>query len=204
MADKLSEKSISEFCAVLASDSPTPGGGGAAALAGALGIALGNMAGAISASPKREVLYALNEKAEALRIKLLDLIDEDAKNFEPLSKAYSKSKSDPDYAELMRSATLGACIAPIEIMRACCEAIVLLEQIKENCSKLLLSDVACGAELCAASLRCASFNVFVNTKMLSENDAKPLEDEADKLLSEYLPRAEAVSLSILNSLRGRE
>lgn len=202
MAQKLIDNSINDFCAFLASDSPTPGGGGAAALAGALGIALCNMAGAISASPKREGLYALNEKSALLRMKLLALVDEDAKNFEPLSKAYSKPKTDPDYAETMRCATLNACKSPMEIMRACCEAVELLEQTKEKCSKLLLSDVACGAELCKAALKSASFNVLVNTKMLSAEDAKPIESEADMMLNEYIPRAEKISADIMNSLRG--
>lgn len=204
MAQMLIDNSINDFSAALASNSPTPGGGGAAALAGALGIALCNMAGAISASPKREGLYAINDKASELRMKLLALVDEDAKNFEPLSKAYSKPKTDPDYAETMRSATLNACTSPMEMMRACCEAVELLEQTKALCSKLLLSDVACGAELCKAGLKCASFNVFVNTKMLSAEDANPIEAEADMMLNEYVPRAEKISEDIMNSLRGRE
>lgn len=202
MADKLAENSIVSFTDALASKAPVPGGGGAAALAGALGVALCNMAGNISANEKRAGLYALNEKSEALREKLLQLIDEDAENFEPLSKAYSKPKSDPDYAETMRRVTLDACKSPMDIMRCCCEAVELLEKTKALCSKMLLSDIACGASICKSALESASFNVFVNTKTLNDADAKPINDEADAMLREYIPRAQRISDEVLNILRG--
>lgn len=200
--NKLIENSIVDFTALLASDAPVPGGGGAAALAGAQGIALCNMAGNISANAKRQGLYALNEKSDALRVNFLRLIDEDAKNFEPLSKAYSKPKTDSDYAETMRSATLVACTSPMEIMRCCCEAIELLEETKALCSKLLLSDIACGASICKSALESASFNVFVNTKSMNAEDAEPINAEADAMLGEYMPRAQKIADDIKNYLRG--
>lgn len=202
MADKLAENSIVSFTDALASKAPVPGGGGAAALAGALGVALCNMAGNISANEKRAGLYALNEKSEALREKLLQLIDEDAENFEPLSKAYSKPKTDPDYAKTMRRVTLDACKSPMDIMRCCCEAVELLEKTKALCSKMLISDIACGASICKSALESASFNVFVNTKTLNDADAKPINDEADAMLREYIPRAQRISDEVLNILRG--
>lgn len=202
MSEKLIENSITDFCSKLASSEAVPGGGGAAALAGALGIALCNMAGNISANPKREGLFSLNAKSDKLREKLLCLVDEDAKNFEPLSKAYSKPKTDPDYAETMRKATLNACLSPIEIMHCCCEAVELLENTMALCSRMLLSDVACGAELCASALKSAGYNVFVNTKMLSAADAEPIEREADEMLNEYLPRAEKICADVVSVLRG--
>ena len=79
----------------------------------------------------------------------------------------------------------------------------LLEQTKALCSKLLMSDIACGASLCAAALESASLNVFVNTKMLSDEDAKPIDDEADAMLAQYLPRARKITDEIMNTLRGR-
>ena len=199
---KMIDNSIVDFTAELASSAAVPGGGGASALAGALGIALGSMAGSISASAKKPALYELNKESEALRAELLSLIDEDAKNFAPLSKAYAKPKTDPDYAETMRSATIQACSSPIAIMRCCCKAIELLENTRALCSKLLLSDIACGASICRAALESASFNVFVNTKSLSDADASPLNAEADAMLSEYLPRAQKISDDIKNTLRG--
>ena len=203
MDKKLTEQTCPAFAELLASKAAVPGGGGAAALAGALGIALCNMAGKLSASPKRAGLYELNEKAEALKDELIALIDEDAENFEPLSKAYSMPKTTPGYAETMRLLTLQACKAPMKIMRCCCKAVELLEQTRALCSKFLLSDIACGASLCASALESASLNVFVNTKMLSDEDAKPIDDEADAMLAQYLPRARKITDEIMNTLRGR-
>lgn len=202
MTDRFMDKSISDFAEALASKAPTPGGGGAAALAGAVGIALCSMAGNISANAKRQGLYELNEKSDALREEFLKLIDEDAKNFAPLSVAYSKPKTDPDYAETMRNATITACASPMEIMRCCCKGIELLENTKELCSKMLLSDIACGASICKAALQSASFNVFVNTKTLSAVDAEPFNAEADAMLGEYMPRAQKICEDVMNILRG--
>lgn len=202
MTNKLTDNTISEFSEALASKAPTPGGGGAAALIGALGIALCNMAGNLSINPKRAGLGELNQKADALRGKLLCLIEEDAKNFEPLSKAYSKPKTAPDYAETMRKATLDACKSPLDIMRCSCEAIEIIEQTKPLCSKLLLSDLACAASACHCALESASYNVFVNTKTLSAEDAESINAEADEMLAKYLPRAQAISNEITYILRG--
>ena len=85
--------SLEQFSAKLASAAPTPGGGGAAALAGALAVALGNMVGSLTVGKKKyadveDRIKELNAASEELRGKLLAQMDEDAKAFEPLSKAY--------------------------------------------------------------------------------------------------------------------
>ena len=94
------EKNIDKFLAELASSAPTPGGGGAAALCGALGIALGNMVGSLTLGKKKyadvqEDITALNSRAEALRADFAALIDADAEAFAPLSRAYSIPKDAP-------------------------------------------------------------------------------------------------------------
>ena len=113
MAD-LASKSCVDFASLLASDAPVPGGGGAAALAGALAVSLGAMAGRLSAGRKkspeeREALEERIEIADALRQRLLALIDWDAAGFEPLSKAYALPKDDPDRKTKLREASLRAC-----------------------------------------------------------------------------------------------
>ena len=90
---KLSKITCEEFAAKLASKEPVPGGGGVAALVGALGAALGSMVGNYSIGKKKflgmEAKHQeIIDKSCDLMTKLLALIDEDAENFEPLSKAY--------------------------------------------------------------------------------------------------------------------
>ena len=82
-----------EFVEVLASKAPVPGGGGASALVGAIGTALGNMVGSLTVGKKKYAdveaeMYELKAKADALQKDLLHLIERDAEVFEPLSKAY--------------------------------------------------------------------------------------------------------------------
>ena len=85
---------------VLASNAPVPGGGGASALVGAIGTALGNMVGSLTVGKKKyadveEEIIALKAKCDSLQKELLEQIALDAKGFEPLAKAYGIPKDDP-------------------------------------------------------------------------------------------------------------
>lgn len=199
---------LREFAASLASEAPTPGGGGAAALCGALAASLCAMASRLTARRKTyadrtEALSAIIAHADALRLKLLELIDEDAEGFKPLAAAYSLPKGEPNAAALLRDATLNACKAPLAMLRSVCETMALLEQAADICSPLLLSDVGCGAALAAAAMDCAVLNIYVNTRTLPQDaESEALEKEAGRLLDEYRPRAEALSACVLRRLHG--
>ena len=208
MSEKMIEKSCADFAAVLASKAPVPGGGGAAALVGALGTALCSMVGNLTVGRKKYAQYEADvkrmlEKGAAVQERLLDLVDKDAEAFEPLSKAYSIPKDDPKHDETLEAATKFGCEAPVEMMKACCEAIELLEEMLEKGSVTLVSDVGCGALCCAAALESASMNIFVNTKTLLDREAAAkLDDQADAMLREYMPRARKVADEVNRRLRG--
>lgn len=94
------EQSCGAFLDALASKAPVPGGGGASALAGALGAALCTMVGNYTVGKQKyaaveEDVKALMARAEDLRARLLGLVDTDAAAFEPLSRAYAIPKEDP-------------------------------------------------------------------------------------------------------------
>ena len=205
--EQLREQSITAFAEKQASSAPTPGGGGAAALTGALAAALCAMASRLTAGRKKyadraEELNRIVSRADELRQRLLTLIDEDAENFAPLAAAYSLPKDDPETAEALRCATLTACEAPMEMLRCSAAAVELLETAETLCSPLLLSDVGCGAALARAAMECAAMNVRVNTRSLPEDpEAKYLEEELSRLLDSHLPRAEAVSASVMRRLQ---
>ncbi|MBO6016719.1 MAG: cyclodeaminase/cyclohydrolase family protein, partial [Oscillospiraceae bacterium] len=79
---------------------------------------------------------------------------------------------------------------------------VLLEELLEKCSVLILSDVGCAALAVRAALEAAAMNVFVNTRSLPEDrEAADLEERAADLLREYIPRSEEVSDSVMRHLR---
>jgi len=96
--------SCKDFITVLSGKSPVPGGGGAAALAGAIGIALGNMVGSLTVGKKtyaavEEDIIQCKKKADEITARLLDLVEKDAEAFEPLSAAYGMPKSTPEEIE---------------------------------------------------------------------------------------------------------
>ena len=206
MAD-LASKSCVDFASLLASDAPVPGGGGAAALAGALAVSLGAMAGRLSAGRKKteEERRALEERieiADALRQRLLALIDWDAAGFEPLSKAYALPKDDPDRKTKLRDASLRACEAPMEMLRCCGETAQVLQELRERVSPLLLSDVGCAAALCRGALEAAAMNVWVNTRSIPENPAaRALNEEVRRILDAALPAAEEVTAAVREKLQ---
>ena len=208
MSEKTIDKSCVDFAAVLASKAPVPGGGGAAALVGALGTALCSMVGNLTVGRKKYAQYEADvkrmlEKGAAVQARLLELVDKDAEAFEPLSRAYSIPKDDPKHDETLEAATKFACVAPVEMMKSCCEAIELLEEMLEKGSVTLVSDVGCGALCCAAALESASMNIFVNTKtLLDRSVAADLDGQADAMLREYLPRARKVADEVNRRLRG--
>jgi len=205
--NQLTEFSCSGFAEALAAKAPVPGGGGAAALAGALGVALCSMAGNFTAGkPKfaavEEDVRRMLSEGETLRTRLLELVNADADNFEPLSKAYAIPKNDPDRDRVLEKATLTACQAPLEILTCCGRALLLLEEMQEKASKLLISDVGCGALLCKAAMECAALAVFVNTGTLKNREtAAMLERQTDEALNTYLPLADRIAAGVTAYIR---
>ena len=200
-----------EFVEVLASKAPVPGGGGASALVGAIGTALGNMVGSLTVGKKKyadveEEMYELKGKADALQKELLHLIERDAEVFEPLSKAYgiprNTEEEKAEKARVMEIVLKDACSVPMEIMERCCEAIDLIEVFAEKGSTLAISDAGVGATFCKAALEGASLNVFINTKSMKNREyADELNKKADKMLSVYTKKAEEIYQSVAARLR---
>lgn len=188
---EFSQMTYTEFAQALASNEPVPGGGGAAALCGALGVALCSMVGNFTLGRKKYAdveadVRAIMEKAHTLQEKLLVLIDADAKAFEPLSEAYSIPKDSPDRAQIMEKALTDASSAPLEMMRCCSQAALLLHEMLHKGSTMLVSDVGVGALLCGAALKAASLNVFINTKLMTDrSNAQRMNDEAEAMLKTY-------------------
>lgn len=208
MADKLTDLSCNDFTAAIAAKQPVPGGGGAAALVGAMAAALCSMTGNYTTGKKtyaavEDDVQRMLAEAEDVRVRLIELVDADAKAFEPLSRAYAIPKDDPNRAEVLEAATKTACEPPIEMMRQCARAVELLEEMEQKGSRMMLSDVGCGATLATSALEAASLNVFVNTKSLADRAyADALDAEAQELLDTYVPRAHTVWARVSDRLRG--
>lgn len=205
--ESLIELRCDEFSAQLAAKAEVPGGGGAAALAGSLAIALGQMAGNYTVGKKTyaavepEVKQLLAE-GESLRCRLLELVDEDACGFAPLSHAYAIPRDDPSRAETIEAATKQAAQAPLQMVRTLSSVVDMLERMERVGSKMLQSDVACGAALAAAAIDMAAVNVLVNAKSLDDGEyALALQGECDATRADAGARARAIANRITDSLR---
>ena len=183
--------SCREFVTVLASNEPAPGGGGAAALVGALGTALGNMVGSLTVGKKKyadveEEIIALKAKCDALQTELLDQVPADAEGFVPLAKAYGIPKDDPNRDAIMEDATITACKVPVHIMELCCEALEAIAVFAAKGSRLAVSDAGCGAVIVKSALQAASLNVFINTKTLKNREvAEEMNTKCLGMLDKY-------------------
>ena len=187
----MTQESCRKFVEVLASDAPAPGGGGAAALVGAIGTALGNMVGSLTVGKKKyadvqDEILALKARCDELQTQLLNQVEADEVNFLPLAKAYGIPKDDPNRDKIMEEATIIACSTPMTIMELCCQAIDYIKVFADKGSRLAVSDAGCGAVICKAALQAASLNVFINTKTLKNRDkAEDLNRHANVMLNKY-------------------
>lgn len=200
------EMNLNAFLEQLASAAPVPGGGGASALAGALGIALGNMIGSLTVGKKKyaaveDEIRELNEKAAVLREELLCLVEKDAEVFEPLSKAYGIPKDDPTREEVMANVLKAAAEVPLAIMKKCCEALDLITVYADKGSVLAVSDAGCAASLCRAAMESAALNVYINTKSMADRSlADSMNQEVCAMLQEYSQKADAIYQSVSGRL----
>ena len=198
------QASCTEFVTVLASNAPVPGGGGASALVGAIGAALGNMVGSLTVGKKKYAdveaeIIALEGKCYRLQKDLLDQIALDAKGFEPLAKAYGIPKDDPNRDRILEEATMVACQVPMKIMELCCESLDAIAVFAEKGSRLAVSDAGCGAVCVKAALQAASLNVFINTKTLKNREAA---EEMNKKCLDMLDKYGALADKIFETVKG--
>ena len=195
---ELLNSSVKSFTEQLASKAPVPGGGGASALVGAIGVALGDMVGELTVGKKKyadveEDVKALMVKAQDLRVKLLECIDKDAVAFEPLSRAYGIPKDDPTRDEVMEKCLRDAAGVPFEILCLCCEAIELQVDFAAKGSSLAVSDAGTGVVHCKAALQGAAINVKVNTKAMKDREyAASIDRQVDERMEKYGKMADEV------------
>lgn len=209
---ELMNLSCEAFLEDLAGSAPAPGGGGAAALVGAAGAALGNMVGSLTVGKKKYAaveadILILNRRAVALRKRLEGLVQADADAFTPLAAAYKLPKETPEQqahkAAVLEAALEGACAVPLEIMSACCEGIALAAEYAEKGSVMAVSDAGCAALFCKAALQAAGLNVSINTRLMADNaHAAALNAQADAMLVEFVPQADQIYEKLTHSLRG--
>jgi len=177
----------------LAAGTPAPGGGSAAALAGALAGALVAMVARLTSGRKAYAaaqprVAAILAEADALRGQLRRLVDDDAAAYARVSAAYRKPKDDPGRARAVDEAFVGAAQTPLAMARGAVRLQALAGEIAAIGNKNARSDAHVAAALARAALAGAVENVRVNVAALSERGlGRSLLEEAERLEREVSP-----------------
>ena len=166
-------KTCREFVDILSSAAPAPGGGGAAALCGAVGTALCGMVASLTTGKKtyaavEDEIQQLLSSTKALQEEMLDQVSADAEGFLPLSRAYAIPRDDPARPTALQAASVTACAAPLRIMALCVDALSAAGRLADIGSRLAVSDAGCAAAILRGALEAASLNVLVNTKTMTD------------------------------------
>lgn len=209
----LLEKSCNEFIEELSSKAPVPGGGGASAYVGALGMSLGSMVGNLTLGKKK---YAdVEEDIRELLIKSQDIIENlkklvarDAEVFYPLSKAYGMPKETEEEKrikeETLQKALVDATMVPLEIAKYCLKAIDLHEEYAKKGTSIAISDVGVGVIFCKAALQGAKLNVLINTKIMKDMELKnKVESELRSIEEKGIQKADKIYSDVEKQLTAK-
>jgi len=176
----LKDLSIEKFSEQLAAGTPTPGGGSAAALSGALAASLLRMVcdltiGREKFKEQQQEVEAIRDRVEGYRRDLIALVDRDAQAFEAVMEARRRPRGSDEEkrlrAEAVARATQFATETPLAAAEACCALVTAAVDLMAKGNPNALSDAASGALLAYAGLRGAIMNVRINLADLPPGDA---------------------------------
>ena len=164
-----------DFIERLSTKEPTPGGGGASALLGAVSAALCRMVAELTSGKKKyaqhqEDIERIIKNTDFEKKVFLALIDKDAEGFYPLSRAYSIPKDEPGRAEILEQALVIAARTPLEILKECDKLLCMLEELTQKGSVLAVSDVGVAAAACRAAADGAALSVYANTRLMKNRE----------------------------------
>jgi formiminotetrahydrofolate cyclodeaminase len=171
------EGSLQQYLDRLASGEPTPGGGSAAGLTGAMGAALLCMSARFTVGREKYADFEpaaadVLQQAEALRMQLERLTEEDAVAYGQYRAASALPKeTDEQKAERRRAlqeATRASAQVPMSIARHCHRLLELAGILARNCNPYLVSDVVVATHFALAGFRSAAVNVRMNLASLAD------------------------------------
>ncbi len=210
---KLADLTVSGFSELLSSEAPAPGGGSSAALSGALGASLTAMVACLTRTKKKYAELApfaaeLEEKEQALRARLLDVMDRDTVAFLAVSAAFALPKDSPE-EKAARTAAIqqglkGCTETPMEMMRLCAEALELTEALlSRGFNENAASDLGAAALSLKAGIQAAWLNVLINIGSIRDADyAAACRAEGEALLARALPLADTIHARVLAMIQG--
>ncbi len=210
---QLTDETVREYTERLASDQPTPGGGSAAALAGALAAASAAMVGSFTVGREKfaEVeadIKPILGKLQTQRQRLLELTDADAEAYSQVGAAYGLPKDTEEEKQARRvaiqEALKAAAEVPMGVAEACGQIIPVLPELAEKGNPNLISDVGVGAELALAALRCAELNVEVNLAFIKDEEyIVQKRQRLAQIMAECKPLAIAAAEYVRNEIQAQ-
>ena len=204
------EKKISEYLEVLSSKAPVPGGGGASALAGALGNALGQMVVNLTVGKKKyaeveEEMQKYLTDLKNMQQEFLHFSDRDAEAFAPLAECYRLPSATPEEKEhkdaVMEEKLLDASMVPVEIMEKSLELLEILDVLADKGSRMAVSDVGVAVQFTRTALLGAVMNVYINTKSIKNREkAEEINQKAKRMIKIGTSQADEIYEKVLAQL----
>lgn len=209
--ERLVNMSVKNFALETASDSPAPGGGSIAALAGSLGAALGTMVANLSAAKRGwedrvSEFSPWAEEGQKHTETLTALVDEDTRAFDSIMAAIGLPKDTSEQKDerkkAIEKASQYATEVPFKTMQAAYDCLPLLREMAEKGNPNSLSDVGVGAICIKTAVRGAWFNVLINAKDLGDRTwAENMVNKAEALLKKNHQECDEIANSIEQRLR---
>ena len=210
---KLADMQVTQFCDVLASDAPAPGGGSTAALEGALGAALTAMVCGLTTIGKskekyaeyQECVLASQKKALDLKARFVDVMDRDTEAFNVVSAAFGMPKAT-DEEKAARSAAIqkgleGCTRTPFEMMELAAETLELTAELLGKTNDSAASDLGVSALSMRAAIQGAWLNVLINIGSLKNKElAEDYRKKGEELLAKALPLADQIYQNVLSQM----
>jgi len=211
----LKDMTVKDFLDELASESPAPGGGSVAALAGAMGASLAAMVASLTFDKKgfeaeRPLMNELGEKAQRLKVDLLKAVDDDTEAFNSIIAAMRLPKGSDEESRARDRAILEASkeatLVPFAVMKKALASLDVIEQVAEKGNPNSLSDAGVAGLMALACAEGAYFNVLINLDGFDKEDkeaqkfVRSTEKEAGEVMEKLRNRAEHVRRSVLDRL----
>jgi methenyltetrahydrofolate cyclohydrolase len=205
----ITQRPLGIFLDELASGAPTPGGGSAAAIMGAMGAALVSMVCNVTLGRKgheavESEMKAVRDESEKLRLRLTSMVAEDIAAFDGLMAAYRLPKLTEEdksrRAAAIQSSLRAATDTPLACARACAEVVALSKRAGEKGYAGVISDAGVGVLAANTALRSAALNVYINAPSLKD---RAFADAATAELEQLLDTCARESELVFELVRSR-
>jgi formiminotetrahydrofolate cyclodeaminase len=205
----ITQRPLETFLDELASGAPTPGGGSAAAIMGAMGAALVSMVCNVTIGKQgheavESEMESVRDESERLRMRLTSMVAEDVAAFDGLMTAYRLPKSSEDEksrrAAAIQSSLRAATDTPLACARACAEVVALSKRAGEKGYAGVISDAGVGVLAANTALRSAALNVYINAPSLKD---RVFADAATAELEQLLDACARESELVFELVRSR-